>query len=69
MRYVESAIADAKREGSVPAEVDPKRTAQKVFSLVMGSMLQAKIQNDVEVLRDLEPTAMAILGARTAVPA
>ena len=69
MRYVESAIADAKREGSVDPALDPKRAAEKILSLVMGSMIQAKIQNDVEVLRDLEPTVMAILGAKTAVTA
>jgi TetR/AcrR family transcriptional repressor of nem operon len=66
MRYIESAIADAKREGSVAEEVDPKRAAQKIFSLVMGSLMQAKIQNDVEVLKDLEPTVMAIIGAKAA---
>jgi TetR/AcrR family transcriptional regulator, transcriptional repressor for nem operon len=65
-RYVESAIADAKREGLVPEAIDPKQAAQKVFSLVCGSMSQAKIQNDVEVLRDLTPTVMTILGAKTA---
>ena len=69
MRYVENAIADAKREGSVEPGVDPKRSAEKILSLVMGSMIQAKIQNDVEVLRDLEPTVMAIIGAKTAVSA
>src|SRR6185436_1517044 len=69
MRYVENAIADAKREGSVDSGVDPKRSAEKILSLVMGSMIQAKIQNDVEVLRDLEPTVMAIIGAKTAVSA
>jgi TetR/AcrR family transcriptional regulator, transcriptional repressor for nem operon len=69
MRYVESAISDARREGSVGEEVDPKGAAQKVFSLVFGSLFQAKIQNDVEVLRDLEPTVMTIIGAKTVVPA
>ncbi len=67
-RYIESAIADAKREGLVAVE-DPKRAAQKIFSFIVGTLLQAKIQNDVEMLRDLAPTVMAILGARVAVPA
>ena len=69
MKYVESAIADAKREGSVPEGTDPKHASQKILSLVMGSMLQAKIQNNLEIARDLEPTVMTIIGARTAVPA
>jgi len=67
-KYLESAIADAKREGSVSAE-DPSLAAQQVYSFVLGAILQAKIQNDVEVLRYLEQTVMAIIGARTAVPA
>ena len=69
MRYVENAIADAKREGSLDAGLDAKRASQQILSLVMGSLLQAKIQNNVEVLRDLEPTVMTIIGAKTAVPA
>ena len=67
-KYLESAIADARREGSVAVE-NPRLAAQQVYSFVLGSILQAKIQNDVEVLRHLEQTVMAIIGARTAVPA
>ncbi len=68
-RYIESALGDAKREGAIPADTDPKRSAQKILSLVMGSMMQAKIQNDVEILRDLEPSVMAIIGAKAPVAA
>jgi len=67
-KYVESAIADAKREGSVTV-ADPKASAQHVYSYVLGAVLNAKIQNDVEVLRNLEPTVLAIIGAKAAVPA
>ena len=67
-KYVESAIADAKREGSVTA-ADPKAAAQHVYSYVLGAVLNAKIQNDVEVLRNLEPTVMAIVGAKSVVAA
>jgi len=67
-RYLESAIEDAKREGLVAAE-DPKQAAQKIFSFVVGTLLQAKIKNNLELLRDLEPTVMAIIGARAPVPA
>lgn len=66
VRYLESAIVDAKREG-LSTIADPKRAAQNVFSFVLGSLLQAKIQNDVEVLRELEPTVMSIIGARASV--
>jgi len=67
-KYIESAISDAKREGLITAQ-DPKKASQKIFSFVVGTLLQAKIQNDVEVLRDLESTVMAILGAKAPVPA
>jgi TetR/AcrR family transcriptional repressor of nem operon len=68
MKYVENAIADAKREGLVPVE-NPKLSAQQVYSFVMGAILQAKIRNDAEVLRNLLPTVLCILGAREAVAA
>jgi len=62
-KYVESAIADAKREGAVSV-ADSKAAAQQVYSYVLGTVLQAKIQNDVEVLRNIEPAIMAIIGAK-----
>jgi len=67
-KYIESAIADAQREGLVSSE-DPKAIAQKVFSFVLGTMLCAKVQNDPEVLRNLAPTVMAIIGAKSVVAA
>jgi len=62
-KYVETAIAEAQREGSLP-EGDAPQLAQQVYSYVLGALLRAKIQNDVEVLRDLSPTVMAIIGAK-----
>jgi TetR/AcrR family transcriptional repressor of nem operon len=67
-KYVESAIADAKREGTVTAS-DPKAAARQVYSYVLGTVLSAKIQNNVEVLKNIEPTVMAIIGAKSAVAA
>lgn len=62
-KYVETAIAEAQREGSLPAG-DARQLAQQAYSFVLGALLRAKIQNDVEVLRDLSPTVMAIIGAK-----
>jgi TetR/AcrR family transcriptional repressor of nem operon len=67
-KYVESALADAKREAAVSI-ADPKIAAQQVYSYVLGAVLQAKIKNDVEVLRNIEPTIMAIVGAKAAAAA
>jgi len=63
IRYVESAITDAKREGQVSV-TDPKRAARQVYAYVLGTLLQARIDNDVEVLNDMEPAVMALVGAR-----
>lgn len=64
MRYIEAAIADGQREGVIPPG-DAKQLTQQVFSFLLGAVLRAKIQNDVEVLRNLAPTVMAILGVKT----
>jgi len=68
IRYLESAIADAKQEGLVTDE-NTNAAAQRVHSFVVGAIVQAKIQNDVEVLHNLEPTVMAIIRAKMLVPA
>jgi len=62
-KYYESAIADAKREGLATIE-DPKAAAQQVYSFALGTILQAKIQNDIEVLRHLAPMIMTMIGTR-----
>jgi len=62
MKYIESAIADAKREGTSDCP-DPKAAANQVNSFILGTLLQAKIQNDLEVVRTMEPTLMSIVGA------
>lgn len=64
VKYLEGAIAEAQREGSVPPG-DARQLAQQVNSYVLGTVLRAKIQNDVEVLRNLTPTVMAIIGVKS----
>jgi len=69
VRYLESAIRDAQTEGLIH-EDDPHAAAMRVFSLFQGTLLQAKILNDLAPLRDLKANVLALLGARTeAVPA
>jgi len=63
-KYYESAIADAKREGLVSV-ADPKAAAASVYAFALGSILQAKIRNDIEVLRNIDQTIMAMIGAET----
>jgi TetR/AcrR family transcriptional repressor of nem operon len=68
LRYLECAIAEAKRDGLVDCSC-PKAAANQVGSFIMGAMMQAKIQNDVEVLKNLGPTILAIIGEKRAVEA
>lgn len=62
-KYVESAIADAIREGSVTVK-DPVAAAITLNSLLIGMLLEARVQNDLKVLENLEGTVMNFLGAR-----
>src|SRR5260221_4710251 len=63
-KYIESAIADAIRVGAMAIK-DPVLAAQRVYCLVLGMLVEAKVQNNLEGLKDLEPTIMTILGAKT----
>ena len=63
-KYIESAIADAVREGVVTV-TDPVQASQRVCSVCIGMLVEAKVQNNLEILRDLEPTIMRIIGAKT----
>lgn len=67
-KYLRSALADAIREGSV-AITDPDDTAKQLNSYVLGAILQAKVHNDVEMLKDLEPTVRTLIKAKAAVAA
>lgn len=62
-RYIESAIADAIRADLVTVK-DPVVAAQRVHSMIMGTLVEARVQNNLEVLRDLETPIMALLGAK-----
>jgi TetR/AcrR family transcriptional repressor of nem operon len=65
LRYLEGAIADAKRLGLIDIG-DATAAAKQVSSCILGLLVQAKIDNNPELLRELEPTIMRLLGARTA---
>ena len=65
-KYLESALQDAHKEGHIEKQ-DFHSTSQAIFCFVLGRLLQARVTNDVEVLRDLSPMVMQMIGA--AVPA
>jgi len=66
--YLERAISDAIREGLATVS-DPTAAAQRVFSICLGMLVEARVRNDLEVLRDLEPAVMDLIGATAVVAA
>ena len=69
-KYIESAIRDAHAAGLIHAP-DAAVKARVIRAYSEGLLTQARIQNDVEVLRELPKGVFAILGAteNQAVPA
>jgi TetR/AcrR family transcriptional repressor of nem operon len=63
-KYMESAIADAIREGSVTVK-DPVAAARRLNMLLLGMLVEARVQNDLKVLEGLESTVMDYIGAKT----
>jgi len=60
--YIENALRDAQKEGLIEA-CDFAQKSRMIHSLTMGMMLQAKVKNDPEVLRDLTPAILQMIGA------
>ena len=63
-KYVESAVADAIREGSVTVK-DPVAASHTMNSLLLGMMLEARVKNDITVLEGMERAIMGFLGVKT----
>ena len=63
--YFVSAIRDAHAQGLINAP-DPEAKARALFACYQGTLTQARIQNDVELLRDFKHVAMDVLGAKHA---
>jgi TetR/AcrR family transcriptional regulator, transcriptional repressor for nem operon len=64
-RYLESAIRDAHAAGAIDAP-DSADKARMILAYYEGQLTQARIQNDVEVLRDTVRGIFAILGVKEA---
>ncbi len=62
-RYIESAIRDAHAAGLVHAP-DAAAKARMILAYYEGVLTQARIQNDVEVLRDTVGGMFAMLGVK-----
>jgi TetR/AcrR family transcriptional repressor of nem operon len=60
-RYLESAIRDAHAAGLIDAP-DAEGKARMLFAYQEGMLTQARIQNDLAVLREMERGTVAMLG-------
>ena len=60
-RYLESAIRDAHAAGLIDAP-DAEAKARMLFAYQEGMLTQARIQNDLGVLREMERGTFAMLG-------
>ncbi len=62
-KYVETAIVDALREGTISA-VDPAQLSRRIYSVCLGMLFEARVQNKLEILLDLKPAIFEILGVK-----
>ncbi len=65
IRYLESAVADASKEGLVDVD-DSRAMAMQLFSHFQGLLVQAKVRNDVAPLRTANAGMLRLLGCETA---
>src|SRR5213594_895292 len=65
IKYFESAIREAHAQGLIVAP-DPAAKARALFACYHGTLAQARIQNDVELIRDFKHVAMDVLGVQPA---
>lgn len=65
LKYLETAIRDAHAAGLIHAP-DPAAKARMIHAYYEGLLTEARIQNNVEVLRELATGAFAILGLASA---
>jgi TetR/AcrR family transcriptional repressor of nem operon len=64
LNYFISAVRDAAAQGLIKAP-DPEAKARALFACYQGTMAQARIQNDLELLREFKHVAMDILGVKS----
>src|SRR5437588_1353955 len=63
VNYFISAVRDAHAQGLINAP-DPEAKARALFACYQGTLAQARIQNDLELLRDFKHVAMDVLGVK-----
>jgi TetR/AcrR family transcriptional repressor of nem operon len=61
LKYFETAIRDAHGEGSISAP-NPRSKARSLYALIQGALTQARILDDLEVIRDARLGVFDLLG-------
>lgn len=61
-RYLETALRDAQAAGLVPPG-DPAVAAKNLFAYIEGALAQARVHDDLDVLRRIPDTAFALVRA------
>ncbi|MEH2178666.1 TetR/AcrR family transcriptional regulator [Nostoc sp.] len=64
VHYMEQALRDAKYEGLIDQAINPQMMAEDLYAFALGLQLQAKVRNEPDLLKRLEPTMMAMIGAK-----
>jgi TetR/AcrR family transcriptional repressor of nem operon len=65
LNYFISAVRDAQGQGLIDAP-DPAAKAKALFSCYQGTVAQARIQNDIELVREFKHVARDVLGVKDA---
>ena len=65
MKYFVSAVRDAAAQGLIDAP-NPEAKARALFACYQGTVAQARIQNDIELLRGFKDVAQTVLGVKRA---
>ena len=63
LQFFVSAVRDAAAKGLIVAR-DPEAKAKALFACYQGTVAQARIQNDLDLLRQFKQTARDVLGVK-----
>lgn len=63
LNYIISTVRDAAAQGLIDT-ADPVAKAKALFSSYQGTVAQARIQNDIELLREFKNIAREVLGVK-----
>ena len=63
LQFFVSAVRDAAAQGLISAQ-DPEAKAKALFACYQGTVAQARIQNDIELLRQFKDVAWDVLGVK-----